>query len=350
MYGWTLLITCTAMTTWAGKITEIEQHSGLIFQELGTVTRYQDTWRIIYYLPVYETQKNIRALTRNVDKMENIRSAMRERDKIKNDPEQADEMRPIIDLMIKDMHELAKLVYDNNKILFPETGGRRKRSVMMTVEAAIDYLFNDIGEKTFNETKAILNSAKEGWMEFMATQTIVTPDSIQRLSEGTKLIGDEMGGIWNRTWELAKDKISGGKETKSRRKRSLPMVGSAIEFLFGNIDESSFNKMQYELSNAKEKQENVVDIMVNQTIMSRGMIQLVKNNTVKVEQELNRVLDRMDVVTSTWDTEQNKRKFGDDILALDLREYRRLQNGIFGALSKKKPTVVDLELIPLTEI
>lgn len=167
------------------EITRVDQHAGLIFQELGTVVQYKNTWRIIYHLPMSDIRGNIASLMRKARGLDAIKNSVDEGKK----SEQVEEMSPIFEMMIRDIHELTVMLCENGQLLFPEK--RRAKSSL------------------------------------------------------------------------------------------LPMGGSIIEFLFGNIDGTTFNELRRQFSNMKEKQGNLIDIMVNQTIMSSNMALLVKDSTQK---------------------------------------------------------------------
>lgn len=188
----------------ATDITEMDEHAGLIFQQIGSVVRYKNTWRIVYFLPMREIRTNLQAIVRKAIGMDSVKKLLIEQEVLNSvdltnkAPSSISEIRPIFELMTTEIHEIARVLYDTGKLLFPE---------------------------------------------------------------------------------------------KKREKRSLlPIVGSLIDFLFGNIDEKTFSKLKQKLENVREKQGKMVDIMVNQTVMSRNMIKLVKEATEKVEKEVDNIL------------------------------------------------------------
>lgn len=95
---------------------------------------------------------------------------------------------------------------------------------------------------------------------------------------------------------------------------------------------------------------------MNQTVMSRNMIKLVKEATEKVEKEVDNILASTRNLSKAIGEEEKGRKLSDDLLALalmvatEIREYKTFQSKIFGSLAKKGPTPLDLDLVPLTEI
>lgn len=150
----------------ATDITEIDEHAGLIFQQMGSVVRYKNTWRIVYFLPMREIRTNLQAIVRKAVSMDSVKKLLIEQEVLNSvdltnrAPSSISEIRPILELMTTEIHEIARVLYDNGKLLFPEKK-REKRSLLPVVGSLIDFLFGNIDEKTFNKLKQKLENVRE---------------------------------------------------------------------------------------------------------------------------------------------------------------------------------------------
>lgn len=143
------------------------------------------------------------------------------------------------------------------------------------------------------------------------------------------------------------------KENIHRNKRAiLPIIGTVIEFLFGNPDEDTMKSQIIKLNSLKNENKQLEYLTLNQTLFTEKLVETIKQTNKKFNTEFNQLINQIMIIKVELKKEKLISSFlvNVQIMTISIIRYAKYQSHILDAVLQRQNIQLNPEIIPYSKL